>query len=64
MPNLQKTDRAAKSYWVLELSDEEALEDLSSSKVKKRDLKENKKKDLGIDPNATSYHLVRGSMKP
>ncbi|MCB0836447.1 MAG: SPOR domain-containing protein [Bacteroidetes bacterium] len=62
--NLQKTDRAAKSYWVLELSNEEvAQEDLSSSKVKKRDLKENKKKDLGIDPNATSYHLVRGSMK-
>jgi cell division septation protein DedD len=68
--NLKKKDRATKSYWVLELSNADVADSgVTSEKVKKRDIKraekeKNKnKKDLGIDPNATSYHLVRGSMQ-
>ena len=64
--NLKKSDRGARSFWVYELSNEGTTRSVAGTKVKKRDLRQSKKKakkDLGVDPNSETYHLVRGSMK-
>ena len=64
--SLKKTDRGARSFWVYELSNQGTTRSVAGTKVKKRDLKKSQKKakkDLGVNPNAETYHLIRGSMQ-